>query len=89
MKTLTLIVIAFFTLAFSAHAFERPRPNPWMQQGGPMFERPTAAAKWRFCCKNESGRACHASKCSNCMSFCSGDMLVDPSQDQLQKLMSQ
>ena len=37
--------------------------------------------KKKFCCKTASGTGCYVfgnASCNNCMSFCSGDMVIEP-----------
>ncbi|MDJ0740666.1 MAG: hypothetical protein QNJ91_13195 [Gammaproteobacteria bacterium] len=74
----TLLAIVFSLPAQATQHFDFGRGMPPWQSGIPLGGPPVQGAKWRFCCKNEAGRACHASQCSNCMSFCSGDMVIDP-----------
>ena len=80
---LTLLLLVFSLPAHAADRFDFARGMPQWQSGLPFGGPPVQGAKWRFCCQERSrARACHASQCSNCMSFCSGDMVIDPQTQQ-------
>ncbi|USF86467.1 hypothetical protein [Candidatus Endoriftia persephone] len=84
-----LLVIGSLSVA-STSSYAAERISDLSTKQIEKFNAPTQAAekkkkkktdlKKKFCCKSQSGHACYVfgkASCSGCMSFCSGDTVID------------